>query len=536
MSSRLIIMLVIVLVALVVLMVGGVGGCETVIPELDLRQSEWGGNFRGNVFRVLTDGVITEVAVDTEVGVQRVIVQRASNTTLDWSLPLSEMLSGMSWTGEYDSDEVVDIHGRVHGVRIPVTSGDIILVGVYAAQFAEYSYSGGDVTEHVEALRCVQWMSGVVDGNNRNAPRFSVPATPRFLKDKVHAPSIVLSLMESGSNGTRVQCSRGTNGVVCSGYPCGSDGCQCPPRSGAGKFMDSSCSPVLWAPPSQCEPYTVVPTRELRAYESNSIGSRYAPSRCTWTMSPPSGHDAISLTFLRFATEPGFDFLTVYRGGHNSHPSSYTLWGSFSGSLPVGSNFEITICSNVMLVFRPDAVFSNSGFYFGVSSTSNTSAPCVESGPRNMMQAIASTSSAGMSAPMRPDDENATKRVIVNYVLPVFGFVLILIGLWIFRDHRRRAVTQSVDYDPEQGDGSGGCDEYHDEYDSSSGGYDYSGYSSSDSSSYDHDGEEDGEDGEDGEEDGEEEGEREKPPEYGKVTASFVRDRFLALVGDDPDP
>ena len=414
--------LVIVLVALVVLMVGGVGGCETVIPSLP-RQGSESAAFRGNVFRILTSGVITGVSTRIPSTWQRVVIHRAAN----WTTPPA------SWTGLFDETVLSNTTGFVHHVSVEVTAGDVIMVGMdrYRSPRRKFPLHQARPWGMAWPSSCVEWLAKVDDPSVQNAARFSAPANPTFSTLYVHETSIVLS------NGTR-SCPMGSNGMVCSGYPCSSVTCKCPPRSGAGQYVDASCSPIQWVEPA-CDGHQLVSLRTegefkstFRSIESNSVLETYPTTLCSWRLFPPDSESGITLSFLRLDTEPGADVLSVskfYRPAGYSSPFRYDPWGSFSGQLPAGEYFEITICGSVRVKFEPNAASSpdHSGFYIGISVSTYPNTSCVESAP--------------MTLPP-PSSDDDWKMILVLIAVPA-ALVLLPIGIALCLVYVRRRRERS---------------------------------------------------------------------------------------------
>ena len=420
-----------------------------------------GSRFRGNIFRISSSkgGYITQVKTGTQSGGLRVILQKSSDGTV----------SPPTWTGLYDQRVTVSSpEYTVFGVNIPVADGDVIMVGLYweASRLYRYESYAPSLTA---GLECVEWLSGVEDGLNAGVPTFFVPQSPSLATTTVYGASFIVesapAATGTGTAGGAASCLLGTNLYSCSGYSCQLGVCQCPSGLSGGPFMESTtCSP-LPSTTDRCSASTVlsVSSGSVGSVISNRIEESYLKNQeCAWQIDPPSSNHQVTLSFVRFSTEPGFDTLQI--NSYDANAAVWRSWGDFSGVLPLGQAFEISLCGQLTLRFRSNAFVQSGGFYIGYTVSSTPSASCTQSGPRSLEDAIAvapttsstssSTSSSSSSSPSSSsssspeasasstsDDGGSSDLLVLVLVLPGVFFVINLVLFSIYRAYRRRGAV-----------------------------------------------------------------------------------------------
>ena len=415
--------------------------------------------FRGNVFRATQAGYITEVLTGVSSGTLRIVIQKASTG----STP-----SSATWNGVYDGSNYVSgslTDNRAYGFNVRVEVGDMFMVGFYMETSTTYRYQSYS-SSLVSGLGCITWLSGASDGSNAGTPAFFLPSSPSF-PNTVYEASVIISsspIASSTSTGvstTSPACQAGTNGVVCSGYPCSSS-CQCP--SGLDSFMDTTdCSPRSSLSPST-GPFCsgterlTLSTGSTGVVESNPIGSSYQDSTaCLWELFTPFSTSRVRLSILRFETESSYDSVEIRSGSGGN----FEVFGTYTGTLPQGSYFEIELCGDVAIEFTPDGSVEYSGFYIGYSVSSADSS-CTPSGARDLQAAQASTtsdvssssssssSSTASASSLGSSSSSSSNSMVLIYVLPGVFLVITLVLVSVYRAYRRKGAiaTRSVDYDP----------------------------------------------------------------------------------------
>lgn len=103
---------------------------------------------------------------------------------------------------------------------------------------------------------------------------------------------------------------------------------------------------------SSCASLLTIETSTTGLTYSNYAGTYLDDMNCSWCISSNAN---LELTFIRFQTESGYDYVKVYDG-----PSSSTLIGEYDGdSLPA----SITSSSHELFVtFTSDGSVTKSGF------------------------------------------------------------------------------------------------------------------------------------------------------------------------------